>query len=121
MQTKIKTSGSVILSDELNAFIDKKVQKLAVFLKKDDAAICEIEVGTTSAGQRTGDVYRAEVHVTFSGGDAYAEATTNTVHGALDRAVSEARRELRKKKGKDRDLMRKGAGEVKEFFRRFGK
>ncbi len=110
-----------MLTDELATFIGKKIEKLTVFLKHDDAAICEVEVGTTSAGQSTGDVYRAEVHVTYSGGDAYAEATTNTMHGALDRAVSEARRELRRKKTKDRDLMRKGAGEVKAFFRRFGK
>lgn len=121
MEIKIKTSGSVVMGEELTAFIQKKLEKVSVFLKHDDAAICEVEVGTTSAGQRTGDVYRAEVHVTFSGGDAYADATASTLHAALDRTMSEARRELKKKKGKDRDMVRKGAAEVKRFFRTFGK
>ena len=121
METKVKVTGSVILSDELSAYIEKKVEKLAVFLKKDPAAICEVEVGTTSAGQRTGDVYRGEVHVTFTGGDAYAEAVAGNLPAAFDQAVMEARRELKKAKGKNRDLVRRGAGQVKDFFRNFGK
>ncbi|MEK7613838.1 MAG: ribosome-associated translation inhibitor RaiA [Patescibacteria group bacterium] len=121
MEIKIKTTGSVVMTDELRAFIEKKLEKVSIFVRKDDAAIVEVEVGTTSAGQRTGDVYRAEAHITFSGGDVYADAITNTLHGAIDRAVSEARRELKKKKGKDRDMVRKGASEVKKFFRTFGK
>ncbi|MFQ5541114.1 MAG: ribosome hibernation-promoting factor, HPF/YfiA family [Candidatus Paceibacteria bacterium] len=121
MELKIKVTGAVMLTDELRAHIEKKVQKLRVFLKNDSTAIVEIEVGTTSTGQRTGDVFRGEVHATWGGQDAYAEAVHATLHGALDEAVKEARRELRKRKGKNRDLMRRGAVQVKEFFRNFGK
>lgn len=121
METKVKVTGAVILTEELRAFIEKKTEKLAVFVKDDPAAIVEVEVGTTSSGQRTGDVYRGEVHVTFTGGDAYAESVQNTLHSALDKAVAEARRGLRKAKGKNRDLVRRGASRVKDFFRSFGK
>ena len=121
METKIKVTGAIILSEELRAFVEKKIGKLAIFLENDPAAIAEVEVGTTSAGQRTGDVYRAEVHLTFTGGDAYAEAVRENLHAALDQATGEARRELRKKRGKNRDLVRRGAAQVKDFFRNFGK
>lgn len=121
MELKIKATGAVVLSEELSSYIDKKFQKAAVFVRKDSAALAEVEVGTTSAGQRTGDVYRAEAHITFSGGDAYADATAATLHAAIDKTVSEVLRELKKKKGKDRDMVRKGAAEVKRFFRQFGK
>lgn len=121
METKIKVTGAVMLTDELREFIEKKIEKLALFLKNDPAAIAEVEVGTTSAGQRTGDVYRAEVHMTFTGGDVYAEAVRGTLHAAFDKAASEARRELRRKMSKNRDLMRHGASQVKDFFRNFGK
>lgn len=121
MEVKIKTGGSVVLSEELSAFIAQKTKKIEIFLKNDSAALCEVDLGTTSAGQRTGDVYRAEFHVTFSGGDAYADATEATLHKAIDRASGEVRREVRKRKGKERDLVRKGASEVKRFFREFGK
>lgn len=121
METKIKVTGSVVLTDELSTLIEKKMSKLAVFLKGDTTALANVEVGTTSAGQRTGDVYRAEVHLTFAGGDAYAEATTNTLHAAIDQAAAEARRELRKRKSKERDIVRRGAAQVKDFFRNFGR
>jgi len=121
MELKTKTTGAVVLTEELSEFLVKKAAKLEVFLKKDPAAIVEIEVGTTSGGQRTGDVYRAEVHATFTGGDAYAEAVADTLHKAADQAFGEARRELRKTKSKNRDMVRRGAASVKEFFRNFGK
>ena len=121
MELKIKATGAVILTEELQAFVDKKAEKLGVFLQDDPTAIIEIEVGTTSAGQRTGDVYRGEVHATFTGGDVYAEAVQGTLHGAIDQAFGEARRKLRKDRGKHRDLMRRGAAQVKGFFRNFGK
>jgi len=121
MELKTKTTGAILLTEELSEFLIKKAGKLEVFLKDDPAAIVEIEVGTTSNGQRTGDVYRGEVHVTFAGGDAYAEAVADTLHKAADQAFAEVRRELRKMKSKHRDMVRRGAGKVKDFFRNFGK
>lgn len=121
MELKTKVTGAVVLTDELTSFLQKKAGKLEVFVKEDTAAIAEIEVGTTSAGQRTGDVYRAEVHVTFTGGDVYAEATRDTLHKAIDESFKEARRELRKGKSKNRDMVRRGAAEVKHFFQNLGK
>ncbi len=121
MQTKIKVTGSVLLSDELTTFVTTKTEKLAVFVEGDPTALCDVEIGTTTGGKRMSELYRAEVHVTFAGGDVYTDASAPTLHGAIDKAVSEARQELRKKKDKDRDLMRRGAAEVKNFFRNFGK
>jgi len=121
MDTKIKVTGSVILTDELQSFIGKKVEKLGVFLKGDSTALAAIEVGTTSAGQRTGDVFRGEIHLTFTGGNLYAEAVHSTLHGAIDATVGEMRRELRKVKTKNRDMVRRGASQVKKFFQEFGK
>lgn len=121
MEVKTKLTGSIVMSEELRSYLDKKIEKLAVFVKNDPTAICEVELSSTSSGHRTGDVYRAEVHMTFAGGDVYADATGATLHASLDTTVSEARRELKKKKGKHQDLMRKGASDVKRFFRSFGK
>lgn len=121
MEIKIKVTGSVILTEELHSFIEKKLKKVEPFLKKDPTALASIEIGTTSAGQRTGDVFRGEIHLTFAGGDLYADATHTTLHGAVDKTFSEMRRELKKFRGKNRALVRKGAARVKGFFRNFGK
>lgn len=114
-------SGAVVLTDELKKFIEEKLRKLEVLLDSaDTTAMADVEVSTTAGGQRTGDIFRAEINLQFSGGMVRAEATRDTLHAALDEAVGEARRELRKSKGKRRDLMRRGAAQVKDFFRRFG-
>lgn len=121
MQVKIKVTGSVILTDELHSFLEKKIQKLEPFLKHDSTALAAVEIGTTSGGQRTGDVFRGEIHLTFTGGNLYAEAVHATLHGAIDQTIAEARRELKKVRGKNRHMVRKGAAQVKSFFRNFGK
>lgn len=121
MKTKIKITGSVVLTEELDSYIHKKIEKLALLIKNDSTTLCDVEVGTTTAGKRSGDVYRAEIHLTYTGGDVYVEAITDTLHGAIDEATDEARQKLAKDKDKERDMMRRTASELKSFFRNFGK
>lgn len=122
MEIKIKTTGAVVLTDELRQFVELKVGKATKLLDPTDTtALAEVEIGTTSAGQRTGDVFRAEINLSFEGGMVRAEAVRDTLHAAIDEAVGEARREVKKFRGKHRDLARRGAASVKNFFRRFGK
>lgn len=114
---KIKTTGAVVLTDELTAFINEKARKLAKLIGENDTtALIEVEVESLP-NSRLGGSYRAEITATFTGGMARAEAKRETLHAAIDEAVGEARRELRRSRGKHRDLVRRGAAEVKEFFR----
>jgi len=116
---KIKVTGAILLTDELRSFIDEKIQKLFKLIPESDtAALAEVEIEST-ANSRIGDSYRAEITFTFSGGMARAEAKREVLHVAIDEAVAEARRELRRAKSKHRDLARRGAAQVKEFFRNF--
>lgn len=118
---KIKTTGAVLLSAELRSFIDEKTRKLAKLIEHNDTtALIEVEVEST-ANARVGDSYRAEITATFKGGMARAEAKSDILHAAIDEAILEARRELRRARNKNRDLVRRGAAQVKEFFRNFGK
>lgn len=123
MEIKIKATGAVILTDELKALIGKKLQKIEKLLTaQDTTALVEVEVGTTSAGHRTGDVYRAEFNVTFGGNHlARSESVRDTLQSAIDEAIKDVRREIRKAKGKERSLFRRGAADAKTFFRTWGK
>lgn len=122
METKIKTTGAVLLTDELRSFVEEKLGKIEKLVKHDTKPpLAEVELGTTSAGQRTGDVFRAEINFTFENGFARGEATRDTLHTAIDEAVRHTRREVRKTKDKNRDLVRRGASQVKAFFQQFGK
>ncbi|MBV9349205.1 MAG: ribosome-associated translation inhibitor RaiA [Patescibacteria group bacterium] len=121
MEIVIKTRGSVILTDEMRTFADHKVRKLEKFISPGDTtALADVELASVSKS-RTGDLFRAEINLSFAGGFIRAEASRETLHAAIDKAVSEARREMRVFRTKHRDLMRRGAAKVKKLFRRFQK
>ena len=118
--TTLTANGSVVLPDDLRAFVDDKIKKLEKVLDPNDTVVrADIELGTTG-GARTGAEFRAEINVKYSGGFARAEATRDTLHTAIDEAVEEVRTELHKMRTKRRDLVRRGAAKVKDFFRYFG-
>ena len=120
MQITLKTTGAVLLTDELRSFIEGKVRKLEKLLDPADTTVlAEVEVGSVSQS-RTGDTFRAEINLTFTGGFIRAEASRESLHAAVDETVDEARREVRRMRTKHRVLIRRGAARVKEFFRRFG-
>jgi ribosomal subunit interface protein len=119
MEMKLKVTGAVLLTDELRSFVEEKVAKLEKLLDSADTTVlAEVEIGSVSQS-RTGDMFRAEINLSFTGGFARAEAVRESLHAAVDEAVDEARREVRRARTKHRDLMRRGAARVKEFFRRF--
>lgn len=121
MPLKIKTTGAIILTEELRSFIADKVGKLEKFTDPADGSLlAEVEVESL-AESRGGDLYRAELNISIAGELVRAEARRATLHAAIDEAVAEARRSLRKSRIKHRDVIRRGAARVKEFFKRFGK
>jgi ribosomal subunit interface protein len=121
MQIDIRTTGEVTLTDEIRGFVEEKTQKLEKFVGRgDSSALADVHLGFAVGGQKTGDVYLAEINLTFAHGIVHARATRETLHNAIDVAAAEAGRELRKKIGRKRDLMRRGAAKVKDMFRLFG-
>jgi ribosomal subunit interface protein len=119
LEITIKTTGAVMLSDELRAFVEEKVGKLEKLLDPNDTTVlAEVELESVNQS-RTGDSFRAEINLSYAGGFTRAEAKRETLHAALDEAVAEARRSLRRTRTKHRDLVRRGAVRVKDFFKRF--
>jgi len=119
MNIKIKATGAVMLTSELRSFVEEKVKKLEKLLDpSDQTVLAEVEVGSVSQS-RTGDSFRAEINLTFVGGFVRAEATRETLHVAIDAAVDEAQREIRRARTKHRDLIRRGSARVKDLFRYF--
>lgn len=118
--TTLKVTGAVLLTDEVRAYVEDKVRKIEkVSDQSDTSSRIDVELGTTG-GARTGEQFRAEINFTFAGGFARAEATAGTLHAAIDTVVEEVRREVRRKRTKHRDLLRRGAARVKDIFRYWG-
>lgn len=119
MRIKIKATGSVMLTDELNSFVEEKLEKLGKLLDPADTTVlAEVELESMNQSE-TGNLFRAEINLSFVGGFSRAEASRETLHAAIDEAISESKREVQRNRVKHRNLVRRGATQVKEFFRRF--
>ncbi len=119
IQHSIKCSGSVLLTDEVRHYLEAKLARLEKVVDAGDPTVrAEIELATTG-GARTGEQYRAEINISMTGGFIRAEATREQLHAAIDECIDEARREVRKRRTRHRDLVRRGAAKVKDFFRSF--
>ncbi len=119
MRTTIKATGSVMLTEEVRSFVEEKTEKLGKLLDpKDTTVLAEVELEALSQ-QKAGTFFRAEINLSFAGGFVRAEASRETLHAALDEAVSEVRREVLGARSKRRNLVRRGAARMKDFFRRF--
>ena len=115
----LKGTGSVVLSDEIRSYLDQKLERIARLVDPSDSAVkLDIELCTVS-NARTGNMFRTEMNFSWSGGYIRSEESCDTLHASIDAAVDELSRELKKKIGKQRDLMRRGASKVKDFFRYF--
>lgn len=79
---------------------------------------CEVE--ESIAGERAGAKYRAEGNLSVGGQFFRAEATGDTLEGAIDRVRDDLMREMHRVRGKKRGLVRRGGAALKRMLR-FGR
>jgi ribosomal subunit interface protein len=101
MQIKIKTTN-IELTDAISAYVEEKIQSVEKFTvsHEEEEVLAEVEVGRTTKRHNSGDIFHAEVNI----------------HDVRDELV----RELNSHKTKERTLMRRGAGMIKDLLR-FGR
>ena len=116
---KIKTTGAVLLNEEVQSYVHEKVQKLSKYIDDTDTtALMEVEL--EALPKKTGENFRTEFNFSSNGKVLRMEAKGETLHASIDGAVEEASRRLRHLKDKHTDVMRRAGAEIKEFFRRLG-
>jgi ribosomal subunit interface protein len=114
---KFKKTGGTELTEAMRELIESKVQKLAKVLPQGDTTVLmEVELETLSE-KRGG--FRVELNLSQNGEVHRAEAKRPTVQIALDAALEDLRRGLRREKTKRHNLVRRGAAKIKDFFRQF--
>lgn len=103
------------MTDETRDLVDAKFAKLAKLCDENAMLACEIE--ESIAAVRAGGRYRAEGNLSAGGKLYRAEATHETLEGAVDRVRDELMAELRKARGKDRGMLKRGGALVKGWLR----
>jgi ribosomal subunit interface protein len=125
MKIQIKIKGSVgesfTITPAITAYVNKRCETFARFLKDDPAAFIVVELGKTSERQKHGEIFSAEVHVVgkVSGkeSDIYATSDREDLYAAIDAARDEVFRGMTSKKAKYTSLMRRSGVKVKNLIK----
>jgi len=94
------------LTDAIKEYIDDKLKAVAKLTEKFEPCDLRVEVGKTTKGQRKGDIFRCEFNLTLPGVMLRAETIKDDLYAAIDVAVGELRRQVKKYKEKLRDADR---------------
>ena len=118
MNIKIRTTN-FDLTPAIEEYVSKKVVHMEKLLE--EAAICEVELGKTTAHHRSGDIFRAELNITDGGDQFYAVAEESDLYAAIDVVRDEIERTIVSKKKKRNTLFKRGAQRIKNMVQRWNR
>ncbi|MEK7176674.1 MAG: ribosome-associated translation inhibitor RaiA [Patescibacteria group bacterium] len=118
MKINIKATG-IELTPAISSYVEKKISAIEKFIDKATNATALVEVGKSTHHHKSGDVFRAEVHIVGNGLDVYAASETGDLYAAIDMVKDEAVHNMLQLKGKRETLARKGASVMKNMIKGF--
>ena len=121
MKVNLKATN-IDLTQALKDFVEKKISGLDKFISHPDGGIqAWVEIGMTTKGQQSGDIYRAEIQITVPHVDkgVRVESTSTDLYAAIEEARDEMKVELRRIKDKKISLARQGSRAIKNALKFF--
>ncbi len=115
MKINIKATG-IELTLAISDYVYKKVSALEKYFINPDA-VAQVEVGRSTQHHKTGEVYKAEVHVVGAGLDVYAVREAGDLYAAIDLVKDEIVQNTLQNKEKKISLTRRGARRVKDALK----
>ena len=120
MNITIKATGHD-LTNENRALIEEKLSSVDKFLGSEvGEPMLSVEIEESLEVVRSGAKYRAEGNLSVNGKLFRAEATGETLEGAVDRVRDELSREIKRSHGKSRNMLKRGGAKIKNMLR-FGR
>jgi putative sigma-54 modulation protein len=116
MKINIKATG-IELTPAISEYVHKKVSSLEKYLEKGSDVVAQVEVGKITQHHKSGEVFRAEVHLIGAGFDLYAASEQTDLYAAIDVVKDEISRNLTHQKGKRFALARRGGRMVKDMMK----
>ncbi len=116
MKTNIKTTN-ITLTPAISDYIAKKISALDKFYKDEEDIVANVEVGRTTRHHRSGDIFRAEIHINSRGNDYYASSEKDDLYAAIDKVKDDIVYELTSTRKRALRLIRKGGASIKNLLR----
>ena len=118
MNIKI-TFTNIDKSSAVEDYVSKKLSSLAKFMKDQDGVLAEVELAKTTGHHKSGDIFKAEVNITYMGRQFYVVAEKSDLYAAVDQMRDEIERAIVSNRKKYLTVFRRGAGRIKNLIKRF--
>lgn len=103
------------LTEAIRNYVTERAESLSKVIDLSDPMTrIAVELGRTTGHHQKGDVFRAEFRVNVGGQSYYGEAIEADLYAAVDEVRDDMLRQLRKSKGRLRDIFERGARSVKK-------
>lgn len=125
---KINLRGtSIELTQAISDYVYKKISSIEKYLpvqagldkKSDLDIVAQVEVGKSTRHHKTGNIFRAEVHIIGVNLDLYAVSEMEDLYAAIDVVKDEIVHNIVQLKGKRETLARRGAETMKNIMKGF--
>lgn len=105
------------MTPDIKTMIEDKINLLEKFidLGKEETALAEVEMERSSRHKK-GEVFRAEINLSFKGKIYRASETHYDPRNAIEKAKNEIEKEIRRTKGKKDSLFKRGARKIKNLI-----
>ncbi|MFZ2484759.1 MAG: ribosome-associated translation inhibitor RaiA [Minisyncoccia bacterium] len=119
MKINIKATG-IELTPAISDYVNKKISSIEKYVdEKNKDAVAQVDVGRSTQHHKSGNIFRAEVHIIGSGLDLYAVSETGDLYAAIDAVKDEIVQNVVQSKDKKKTLARRGAEMVKNMMKGF--
>lgn len=115
MKINIKATG-IELTPAIYDYVNKKISAIEKFASNIDA-VAQVEVGKSTEHHKSGNIFKAEVHIIGGGLDLYAVSEKTDLYAAIDVVKDEVVQELMHTKTKKETLARRGAQAIKNMMK----
>jgi ribosomal subunit interface protein len=121
MKINVKTTG-IELTPAISSYVEEKIEQISKFLDpNDETLLCNVEIGMSTKHHQSGDIFRAELNIRTESRTIRAVSEKEDLYIAINDAKEEIIREISSRTKKDRGLFRRGAKQIKNIVRGFGR
>ena len=114
------TTAGIELNSALRDHVQSRLQALEKILDMETEMHVEVVIGKTSNHHRAGeDVYKAELRCTHEGKQFVVLRTHADLYAAVDVAKDDLLRDIKRTRGRGRDLFIRGARSLKKRIKGF--
>lgn len=116
MKINIKASGFE-LTPAITEYVESKISPIDRYLDKvNENVVAQVEVGKETH-HKSGEIFRAEIHITGNGLDLYAVTQETDLYAAIDTVRDEIAHNIVQAKGKREAITRRSARAAKDFMK----